>query len=142
MSAIVAIAAFAAAAVTSEHEEDTWVSLTSTDLNAREIIFAKLRGALKRGYRLAAVVIVLARQVWSLARFTFSLCQPVRRVVRLRLVRGRPWRLDLAPASLDMEGSVFDHGQLDSSQCLRPGDCQHELSGRLSSPGLAGVHPV
>jgi ABC-type transport system involved in multi-copper enzyme maturation permease subunit len=60
MSAILAIAAVAAAAITSEHEEDTWVSLTSTDLTGREIVFAKLRGALKRGYRLAAVVIVLA----------------------------------------------------------------------------------
>jgi hypothetical protein len=60
MLAILAIAAVAAAAITSEHEEDTWVSLTSTDLTGREIVFAKLRGALKRGHRLAAVIIVLA----------------------------------------------------------------------------------
>ncbi len=60
MLAIVAIAAVAAAAITSEHEEDTWVSLTSTELTGREIIFAKLRGALKRGHRLGAIIIVLA----------------------------------------------------------------------------------
>ena len=60
MSAIVAIAAVAAAAITSEHEEDTWISLTSTDLTGREIIFAKLRGSFKRGRRLGAVIIVLA----------------------------------------------------------------------------------
>jgi ABC-2 family transporter protein len=57
---MLAIAAVAAAAITSEHEEDTWVSLTSTDLTGREIVFAKLRGAVKRGYRLGAVIMVLA----------------------------------------------------------------------------------
>jgi ABC-type transport system involved in multi-copper enzyme maturation permease subunit len=60
MSMMVAIAAVAAAAVTSEHEEDTWVSLTSTDLTGREIVFAKLRGAMERGYRISAVLVMLA----------------------------------------------------------------------------------
>ena len=39
---ILAVAGAAAAAISSEHEEDTWVSLTSTDLTGREIIIAKL----------------------------------------------------------------------------------------------------
>ena len=42
------VAGSAAAAITSEHEEDTWVSLTSTDLTGREIIFAKLWGLAAR----------------------------------------------------------------------------------------------
>ena len=46
---ILAVAGAAAAAITSEHEEDTWVSLTTTDLTGREIVFAKLLGALRRG---------------------------------------------------------------------------------------------
>jgi hypothetical protein len=57
---ILGVTASAAAAVTSEHEEDTWVSLTSTDLTGREIISAKLWGALRRGRRLAEVITVLA----------------------------------------------------------------------------------
>jgi ABC-type transport system involved in multi-copper enzyme maturation permease subunit len=60
MFATLAIAATAAAAITSEHEGDTWVSLTSTDLTGREILFAKLTGALKRGQSLATVILVLA----------------------------------------------------------------------------------
>ena len=58
--ALLAVAGAGAAAITSEHEEDTWVSLTATDLTGREILFGKLRGALKRGHRLAALIIVLA----------------------------------------------------------------------------------
>jgi hypothetical protein len=46
---ILGIAGAAAAAFTSEHEEDTWVSLTATDLTGREILFAKMVGAIKRG---------------------------------------------------------------------------------------------
>jgi ABC-type transport system involved in multi-copper enzyme maturation permease subunit len=59
LAAILGIAGTAAAAITSEHEEDTWVSLTSTDLTAREIVFAKIWGALGRGRRLAEVIILL-----------------------------------------------------------------------------------
>ena len=54
------VAGSAAAAITSEHEEDTWVSLTSTDLTGPEIIFAKLWGALRRRRRLAEVIVLLA----------------------------------------------------------------------------------
>jgi ABC-type transport system involved in multi-copper enzyme maturation permease subunit len=57
---MLAVAGAAAAAITSEHEEDTWVSLTTTDLTGREILFAKLRGALRRGRRLGGVIILLA----------------------------------------------------------------------------------
>ena len=58
--ALVRVAGAAASAITSEYEEDTWVSLTTTDLTGREIILAKLLGALRRGGPLAAVVIALA----------------------------------------------------------------------------------
>ena len=57
---ILAVAGGAAAAITSEHEEDTWVSLTATDLTGREIVFAKLSGALRRGRRFAELIILLA----------------------------------------------------------------------------------
>jgi len=57
---ILAVAGAAAASITSEHEEDTWVSLTATDLTGREIIFAKLRGALKRGRRFAELILLMA----------------------------------------------------------------------------------
>jgi hypothetical protein len=58
--AAVRVAGAAASAITSEHEEDTWVSLTTSDLTGCEIILAKLVGALMRGVRLAEVVIALA----------------------------------------------------------------------------------
>ena len=50
----------AAASMTSEHEEDTWVSLTATDLTGHEIVFAKMLGAIKRGRLFGAVIILLA----------------------------------------------------------------------------------
>jgi ABC-type transport system involved in multi-copper enzyme maturation permease subunit len=57
---IVRVAATAAASITSEHEEDTWVSLTATDLTGREILLAKLLGALRRGFKVAEVLFWLA----------------------------------------------------------------------------------
>jgi ABC-type transport system involved in multi-copper enzyme maturation permease subunit len=53
---IVTGAGAAAAAITSEHEEDAWVSLTATDLTGREIVLAKLLGSLARARRLWAVL--------------------------------------------------------------------------------------
>src|SRR5207253_2023763 len=53
---IVTVAGAAAAAITAEHEEDTWVSLTTTDLTGREIIVAKLLGSLGRARRIASVI--------------------------------------------------------------------------------------
>ncbi len=53
---IVTVAGAAAASITSEHEEDTWVSLTTTDLTGREIVLAKLLGSLRRARRLWAVL--------------------------------------------------------------------------------------
>ncbi len=55
----------AAASITSEHEDDTWVSLTATDLTGREIVLSKLLGSLWRARRLAAVIglLVLAGSV-------------------------------------------------------------------------------
>jgi hypothetical protein len=57
---ILSVAGSAAATITSEHEEDTWVSLTTTDLTGREIIFAKLLGALTRGRRFAELIVLMA----------------------------------------------------------------------------------
>jgi ABC-type transport system involved in multi-copper enzyme maturation permease subunit len=58
--AMLGMAGAGAAAVTSEHEEDTWVSLTATDLTGREVIFAKLWGALSRGRRFSELILLLA----------------------------------------------------------------------------------
>ncbi len=56
---ILGISGAAAAAFTSEHEEDTWVSLTATDLTGREILFAKMVGAIKRGRIFGGVIVFL-----------------------------------------------------------------------------------
>jgi ABC-type transport system involved in multi-copper enzyme maturation permease subunit len=58
--AAVRVAGAAASAFTSEHEEDTWVNLTTTDLTATEVVLAKLIGALRRGAWLAGVAVALA----------------------------------------------------------------------------------
>ncbi len=60
LAGILKVAGMAAGSITSEHEADTWVSMTSTVLTGREIIFAKLVGALRRGRQLAEVIIALA----------------------------------------------------------------------------------
>ena len=57
---ILGVAGAAAASITSEHEEDTWVSLTATDLTGREIIFAKMFGSMKRGLKFAGLIVFLA----------------------------------------------------------------------------------
>jgi ABC-type transport system involved in multi-copper enzyme maturation permease subunit len=57
---ILGVAGAAAASITSEHEEDTWVSLTATDLTGREIVFAKIFGAMKRGLKFGGVIVFLA----------------------------------------------------------------------------------
>jgi ABC-type transport system involved in multi-copper enzyme maturation permease subunit len=54
-----AIAGAAAATMTSEHEDDTWVSLTATDLTGREIVLAKLIGSMWRPRRLFSVIVLL-----------------------------------------------------------------------------------
>ncbi len=53
------VAGSAAASITSEHEDDTWVSLTATDLTGREIVLAKLLGALRRGGRMGSMIALL-----------------------------------------------------------------------------------
>jgi hypothetical protein len=57
---ILDVTSAAAASITSEHEEDTWVSLTATDLTGPEIIFSKIFGAMKRGLKFAGVIMFLA----------------------------------------------------------------------------------
>jgi hypothetical protein len=54
------VAGAGAAAITSEHEDDTWVSLTGTDLTGREVIIAKLWGALVRGRRFGEFILLFA----------------------------------------------------------------------------------
>jgi ABC-type transport system involved in multi-copper enzyme maturation permease subunit len=66
---ILSVAGAAAASITSEHEDDTWVSLTATDLTAREVIFSKILGAIKRGLKFGAVIVFLA----SLGAFVGSI---------------------------------------------------------------------
>jgi ABC-type transport system involved in multi-copper enzyme maturation permease subunit len=56
---ILSVAGAAAASITSEHEDDTWASLTSTDLTAREIILAKLLGALWRPRGIVVYIVFL-----------------------------------------------------------------------------------
>jgi ABC-type transport system involved in multi-copper enzyme maturation permease subunit len=57
---ILGVAGAGAASITSEYEDDTWVSLTATDLTACEIIFAKMLGAMKRGLKFAGIILFLA----------------------------------------------------------------------------------
>jgi ABC-type transport system involved in multi-copper enzyme maturation permease subunit len=56
---ILSVAGAAAASITSEHEDDTWTSLTSTDLTAREIILAKLLGSLWRPRGIVVYIVLL-----------------------------------------------------------------------------------
>jgi ABC-type transport system involved in multi-copper enzyme maturation permease subunit len=55
------VAGAAASSVTSEHEDDTWVSLTTTDLTASEVVGAKMLGAVWGG---RWVVPAMALMVW------------------------------------------------------------------------------
>jgi ABC-type transport system involved in multi-copper enzyme maturation permease subunit len=59
VAGILSVAGAAAAAITSEHEDDTWTSLTATDLTPREIVLAKLLGAVWRLRRIAVVIFLL-----------------------------------------------------------------------------------
>jgi ABC-type transport system involved in multi-copper enzyme maturation permease subunit len=59
MVGILGVTGAAAASFTSEHEEDTWVSLTATDLTGCEIVFAKMIGAMKRGRVFGGVIVFL-----------------------------------------------------------------------------------
>jgi ABC-type transport system involved in multi-copper enzyme maturation permease subunit len=56
---LVHVAASAAGSVTSEHEGDTWVSLTATDLTAGEVVGAKLFGAVWAARRLLVALAIL-----------------------------------------------------------------------------------
>jgi ABC-type transport system involved in multi-copper enzyme maturation permease subunit len=60
MIGILGVAGAAAASMTSEHEDDTWVSLTATDLTGREIIFAKMFGAMRRSLKFGEMIVLLA----------------------------------------------------------------------------------
>ena len=60
VAAVFAVASAAAAGVTSEREDDTWTSLTTTDLTGREIVSAKLLGALWNARRIVFLILVFA----------------------------------------------------------------------------------
>jgi ABC-type transport system involved in multi-copper enzyme maturation permease subunit len=60
---ILNVSGAAAASITSEHEEDTWTSLTATDLSGREIILSKLLGALWRPRMVVTVILLMA--IWG-----------------------------------------------------------------------------
>ena len=57
---ILGVAGAAAASMTSEHEDDTWASLTATDLTGREIVFAKMFGAMRRSLKFGEMILLLA----------------------------------------------------------------------------------
>ncbi len=99
----------AAASITSEHEDDTWVSLTATDLTGREIVLSKLLGSLWRARRLAAVIgLLLLAGVFVGSLHPLSLAaMPVALAVYGWIRRG-PGSLDLDPAPLDLAGAVPD----------------------------------
>jgi ABC-type transport system involved in multi-copper enzyme maturation permease subunit len=59
VAGILNVAGAAAATITDEHEDDTWTSLTATDLTAREIIVAKIAGALWRPRGFVTVILLL-----------------------------------------------------------------------------------
>ncbi len=64
-----AIGVWAAGSITSEREGDTWISLTATPLDGREIVLAKIRAAL-RSQRKTVIVLGI---VWLFGLCTFSL---------------------------------------------------------------------
>jgi ABC-type transport system involved in multi-copper enzyme maturation permease subunit len=76
VAGILSVAGAAAASITSEHEDDTWTSLTATDLTPREIVLAKLLGALWR-LRGIAVVIFLLTSVGCLVGSVHPLSLPI-----------------------------------------------------------------
>jgi hypothetical protein len=55
----VSTAGAAAASITSEHEGDTWVSLTATDLTGREIVLSKTAGAIWGVRRMLVALMLL-----------------------------------------------------------------------------------
>ena len=57
---LIGVAGRAAASITSEHEGDTWTCLTATDLSPREVVLAKIAGALKPAFTIIVVMMVLA----------------------------------------------------------------------------------
>ena len=140
---ILSVAGAAAASITSEHEDDTWVSLTATDLTGREIVLAKLLGSLWRARRLAAVIgllLVAGVVVGSLHYLSPAGDRPG--AGRLRLVRRGAGGLDLDPAPLDLAGPVPDDRRC-SCWSTSPARASSICSRRAGSRrGLAGVHAL
>lgn len=56
---ILSVASAAAVSMTSEREQDTWISLTGTLLTDREIVRAKIRGALWSSKRLVLALLIM-----------------------------------------------------------------------------------
>ncbi len=140
---VVTIAGAAAAAITSEHEEDTWVSLTATDLTGREILVAKLLGAMKRASRSVGRARAAdrggdRRGVAALTRLTDD--RPF--AGGLWLVRRGAGALDLAPAPLDLARPVPDDRRPVAGQHRGPRGRQYAGSARVRPAGLAGLHAL
>ena len=121
---ILGVAGAAAASITSEHEEDTWVSLTATDLTGREIVFAKMVGAMKRGLMFGGVIVFLAilgAFVGSISPLSIPPADSGNGGLRLRRRGARA--LDLASTPLHLASPVPDHGMPAAHQRLRPRAC-------------------
>ena len=137
---ILGVAGAAAASITSEHEEDTWVSLTATDLTAREIVFAKMFGAMKRGLMFGGVIVFLA----TLGALVGSIKSPRDPLVDsghgyLCLGRRGARTLDLNSNPHHLASPVLDHRKPASHQRFRTGSAQYALPIWIRSPALARI---
>ena len=140
---ILGVTGAAAAAFTSEHEEDTWLSLTATDLTGREIVFAKMVGAMRRRTHLRRY-----DRLPGCPGSPSGINQPARHFTanprngRLCLRRRCARALDFASTPLDLASPVPDHGMLAAHQRPRPRHAEYDLTVRLCSPALARIHAL
>ena len=125
--------------MTSEHEDDTWTSLTATDLTGREIVLAKLFGSLWRvrgkasGHRTLQLVAgigvgrsIICGSLVSLAMVVYG-------------YRRGAGDLDLDPAPVDLAGPVPDDLVAPGGERFRAGRPQHAVAtgfAPLVWPGL------
>jgi ABC-type transport system involved in multi-copper enzyme maturation permease subunit len=153
VAGILSVAGAAAASITSEHEEDTWTSLTSTDLSGREIILAKLVGALWRPRGIVLVILFMATagaishaiQPWSLLPLCLALAIygwfAAALGVCISLQLRSTWRAQfLTTASLlliNLVGQAILSNVRRWAPQLWPGFTPYEISKLLVSPTIA-----
>ncbi len=139
--AILGVSGSGAAAITSEHEDDTWLSLTATDLTAREIIFAKLAGALARGRRFAEFILFMAI-TGAVAGSIHPLSIPLEAVALF--IYG--WfaaalgDLDIAQSEIDVVRPGSDALVPVPREHCGPGVLEPRFKVRLRGSGVAWVH--